>query len=194
MGIGGALKTRLARAGLMTAADMKDVRTRQVGSGYYGYTKEVTELKIGNAWRHIEGVGPAKASALEQWRRAAERWVDPRAPKQLSPARRAAIIAPTEGQRRDLTRQIADVEQRVEQQLGAVRHVLASEQRAIEGEIARTRATFATRYRTLDAEVGSRQRELHAAEWAKGGADRDLNRFRKVTVRAYFAAAVGLGG
>jgi hypothetical protein len=192
-GIGEALKMRLASAGLMTAADLHGVRTRQVGYGNRSYAKEIAEIKIGSAWRHVEGVGPAKARALEDWRRTVER-SDPRAPKQLPQAQYDSITAQTEAQRRELNRRIADTEQRMQQQFAAIHQTFASEQRGVEADIARTKATFAPKFRALDAEVLLRRRELQAAEWTKGGADRELKRFRAVTIAGYLAAVLGLAG
>jgi hypothetical protein len=191
-GIGDALKARLAAAGLTTAADVGGVRSRQVAAGYRNYAREVTEIKIGGTWKQIDGIGRAKAQAVADWRRAAERAAERGVPKQLPQAERDAIEARTESQRRELNRRIVDEQQRLQSRVGAVRQAFSAETSAIQSEIVRTKGDFAALYALLGTEMQNHHRNVESEEWSERKAKRELSRYAGITVRAYVAAAVGL--
>jgi len=191
-GVGDALKRRLVTGGLTTAADFGGVRSRQVAAGYRSYSREVTEIRIGGAWKQIDGIGRAKAQAVADWRRGAERAAERGAPKQVTQAERAAIEARTEVQRQELNRRIVEAQQRLQSLVGEVRRAFAAETAAIRNQIVRTQGDFASLYAVLGTEVQNHHRNVESAEWAESKAKRSLSRYAAITPRAYFAAVVGL--
>jgi hypothetical protein len=193
-GIGDALKARLKTAGLVTAADLTGVRARQVNSGYRTYTREVTEVRVGSSWKQVDGVGPTKAQALAAWRKSGERIAEKSAPRQLPQAERDSIVARTEGQRRELSRRIDDVHQRLGRFIVEVRQAFSAEAVAIEAEVVRAKGKFARSYAELNNDIKLRGKEVSSAEYAEAKAKKELSRYSALTVRSYVSACLGFGG
>lgn len=67
MGIGKELVARLSAAGIRTAADIEDIIIRSYYKGGYQH-KYATIMRPDKKEIHIEGIGPAKAKALLNWK------------------------------------------------------------------------------------------------------------------------------
>lgn len=106
-GIGPTLAARLAAAGIRTAADFTGYRT--VTNGTYNSTGAVLVLRSGRAI-NVQGIGEAKAIALDIWRKAVVASVVARQPVALTPAERQPIEQGIARRRSQLTDQRKMVE------------------------------------------------------------------------------------
>ena len=113
-GLGTTLLYRVAASGIGTAADFVGIGTVS-SAGSYGYTKEqvVFKLRTGRSI-HVDGVGQAKAQALETWRRQVVAEVSRLLPGALPPQDVQQIRVKYETRRTDLGEQ-----QRRARQVGA---------------------------------------------------------------------------
>jgi hypothetical protein len=190
-GIGDSLNQRLAAAGVRTAADVKDWRIIQVSSGYRNYTKEVVQLKIGGSWRRVDGIGPAKAASLLDWRNRCASSARARAPRQLSQAERSQISQQYDAQRLSLDRQIALAQQQQQQKLAAIRQSADQERQGVERQIAAVKSKYSTQYATINAEIPRLSRDVRTVKWRVAEAQRALSEYRRITGGRYLLAVLG---
>ncbi|GLF92887.1 hypothetical protein [Streptomyces yaizuensis] len=106
-GIGPTLAARLAAAGIRTAADFLGYRTVQNGS--YTSTGAVLVSHSGQ-FVNVQGIGEAKAIALDEWRKAVLASAVARQPSALAPVERQSIHQGVTLRRAQLTDQRRTVE------------------------------------------------------------------------------------
>ena len=101
-GIGDEIKKRFSEAGIFTAADIEDYQTSQATPD-----REIAFLIIkGKGSVHVDGIGPAKAKLLLEWRRNLEQQYQFNLPKVVPPEVSAQIKTEYEDKRAFFKNQI----------------------------------------------------------------------------------------
>lgn len=182
-GIGRAFKERLMGSGFHTAADIEFYRVL-----------------------HVNGIGPARARSLSNWRAGLETGARKTIPSALSPIEAAAIRAKYEGQRRLLEQQRDCEQQRQRREEDNVRaryrpllEQLVQEEKSVNGKtqtaINEVRARYAQQYRAIqdrevkpardtasrlqeiDGRIAEARKNLFSLHWEKVKAERKLRAY-----------------
>ncbi len=190
-GIGDGLKRRLISAGVRSAADIRDWRTAYVSTGYRSYTKEVAQLNIGGSWRRVDGIGPAKAASLIEWRNQCASIAHRTVPGQLSQGERLQITQQYEAQRLSLDQQIAVAQQQQQQKVAVIHQSANQERQGLEQQVIAVKSKYAIQYASMNAEALRRSRDAAAVKWRVAEAERSFSEYRRITVGRYLLAVLG---
>ena len=181
-GIGQALKGTLAAYGVTTAADFTGIS--------YGAGSEVF-INLRNGRRvHPSGIGPAKAIALESWRREVEARARRTQPSSLPPAQVQAIRIKYAQRRQSLAQEEHSARAEVAVQQNQIRGRWAGAHVAIASELSETRDRFLPERAQADLRLSSARREARDVTWQQVSAQRELGAYREVTYLRYFACVV----
>lgn len=161
MGPGAA--TKLAAAGIRTAADFTGVRYVR-GGGQYNSVIAYFVLRNGREIR-VPSIGEVRAGNLEKWRSDLESRARVTAPTQLSPTERDSIVAGYTSRSQTLGSERATAEKKAAQDRAAVIQAISSERARMMTEQQRAEETYRRALIELDrraAELRDAVRDLQA--------------------------------
>lgn len=162
-GVGDELKGRLIlRAGIRTAAD---VETRRV--------------------RTVDGFGPARVAAVIGWRRSIEAAAMRSAPRSLSPDEEASIRASYTGLVQASTREADSVRQSAQEDQRRLAETCERQRRELHRQLQDVQKDLRAAQLAADQELAVHRRELQQAKWALAALARDLTAHRHITFARY---------
>jgi serine/threonine protein kinase len=190
-GIGPALKAKLKAHGIRTAADLEGVSVSRVSSGYRRYTNEVARLKIrGRGSVRIDGIGPAKARALDTWRKNRAESARSRLPNQLPVRDRTAIADSFRAKKQGLQASLQGLKPETDRQIHGVRTRYVHAQRTLDGELREARRRHQTARRSWGARMQQTSAQLRSQKWQLTSAKREVARYRRISFIRFLALVV----
>jgi hypothetical protein len=175
-GIGPALVGTLAAHGFCTAADFagfNGTEFRRTGSAY---------------WSNVPGIGPAKSSAIQFWHQRQQSTARGRAPQSLPTQQMRAL----ESKFADLKRQKQAAIDSIPPQLQRIKATVEARYTALDREITQKveliRRDYKTRRTASDATLAQAVADLNKHESALLDAQRELTRYKNVSLSTYLKA------
>jgi serine/threonine protein kinase len=175
-GIGPTMVIRLSVYGISTAADLDSVNGTQFRKS--GST----------SWFTIDGIGPAKASAISSWHQRQRIAATQGAPSSLPAAHTQALDTKFANQKSQLQAAIDSASTQMQQLKSKIDTKYADLGQGIAAREAAVRLDFQKERASSDGKITQATAELHNLEHARLDAERNRDRFQNLSLKNYLQA------
>lgn len=175
-GIGPTMVIRMSVYGISTAADLDAVNGTQFRRS--GST----------SWFTIDGIGPAKASAISSWHQRQRSAANQGAPSSLPAANRQALDTKFANQKSQLQAAIDSTSRQMQQLKSTIDGKYAALGQGISTREAAVRLDFQKERASSDGKIAQATAELHNLEYSRLDAERNLDRFQQLSLTTYLKA------
>jgi serine/threonine protein kinase len=183
-GLGDTLKPRLVAAGLRTAADFVGVSATTSYSGRYANTRASIRLR-GGSTIFVDGIGPAKAEALDAWREKCRRIALHFAPSQLSGDASADIGRKYRASRDPHESKRQEADSLHSREVARVRDESTKTRMELEGELRDSRAQRERQRGNSKAARAEAERTMAGARWAAMQHEREATAYNGISFKRY---------
>ena len=160
------------------------------GSGYYG--NEIAYLVIPNGQRlRISGIGPAKARALDGWRRDVENKARAKAPTTLSASESQQIQKKYGAKLKQIGVDELSVRRVAQQEADEIRAQSQQRQARLRTDLQNMRVAAMQRRTELDQQLRQGRTKVTSEQWALARKNREVDAYREITFRRFLAASIG---
>lgn len=175
-GIGPTMVARLSVYGIRTAADLDAVNGTQF-------------RKSGSSsWFTIDGIGPAKASAISSWHQRQRSAASQGMPSSLPAVHRQALDTKFAAQRSQLQASIDSTTSQMQQLKSTIDAEYAALGQGISTREAAVRLEFQKERASSDGKIAQATAEMHNLENSRLDAERNLARFQQLSLKTYLKA------
>lgn len=180
-GIGPALKDRLIRSGIRTAADFVDIRIQTWG----GSAEEARiVLRVGGSV-HVDGIGPKKGQDLKLWRQRLDEKYRQQMPRSLPQDRVLAIKSKYQSRYQSLDKAEVDAKLKAKEKKESIFSRYRYIHRDLGKEMQDTRSRFSQYRNDIKRKIVDERKSLSKITWETAQKQQELSLYREITFKTY---------